>query len=181
MMDLQKFLEVEIKAINAEGCIANCPEKCTTIVAHINKNINQNTSQTSQIPKRRMLQIGFNAGHSTYYFLDKCNGLVIDSIDIGTHSYVVDASHFIETKFPGRHTLVIQDSRVELPRIDVEKGYYDYIFIDGGHDEDVAKQDFENIQRFSDEKTIIIFDDVYFGKHPTGWTKGPTKVLNQAL
>ena len=40
----------------------------------------------------------------------------------------------------------------------------DLIFIDGGHRADTIKLDWENVQRFMDEDTVVVFDDYYLDR-----------------
>ncbi len=63
--------------------------------------------------KKRILEIGFHAGHSAMTFLSNTDiDATVTSIDIGFHvDYLPTAKIFIDRMFPGRHTLVLGDSR----------------------------------------------------------------------
>ena len=74
------------------------------------------------------MEIGFNAGHSSELFL-KYTSAHVTSFDLGEHPYVSHAKEYIDA-YPGRHSLIIGDSTVTVPKC---IGKYDIIFIDGGH------------------------------------------------
>ena len=64
-----------------------------------------------------ILEIGFNAGHSAELWLSVKPNIKVTSFDIGTHSYLTLGKDFIDRKFPGRHTLILGDSRETLPKV----------------------------------------------------------------
>ncbi len=130
-----------------------------------------------------ILEIGFNGGHSASLFL-KNKGCHVLSFDIGHHGYIEKAKKSIDSKFPERHNLIIGDSRITVPRY-VEKNpnkKFDLIFIDGGHEYEVARADFVNCRKMANEKTILVMDDtVYKLRHRKKFHLGPTRVWEDAL
>ena len=58
------------------------------------------------------------------------------------------------------------DSAVTVPGAFKEQGYQkaDFIFIDGGHRADTIRLDWENVQEFIHDKTVIVFDDYYYNR-----------------
>jgi len=120
-----------------------------------------------------ILEIGFNAGHSSNLFLKNSNSTVV-SFDINDHTYTKYAKIYIDHIYPDRHTLVIGDSTKTIPEYPDSK--FDIIFIDGGHTYDIAKQDLENCKRFAHSDTIVIMDDTIYNRHwVQEWNIGPTK------
>jgi hypothetical protein len=94
------------------------------------------------------------------------------SFDIGTHTYIGAAKANIDRLFPGRHTLIIGDSREAVPRYHDEHpgDQFDLVFIDGGHEYAIARADLENFRALSHRGTTIIMDDLIPWMP---WGKGP--------
>jgi len=122
---------------------------------------------------KRILEIGFNGGHSSELFL-KYTSAHVTSFDLGEHPYVAHAKEYIDAYYPGRHALILGDSTVTVPQCN---GTFDVIFIDGGHDYAVALADLQNCRRLAHPGTIVIMDDTMYTPawvHP--YTVGPTQV-----
>ena len=100
------------------------------------------------------------------------------SFDLGEYRYVSPGKEYIDATYPNRHTLIVGDSRNTIPAyIEKNKGTtFDFIFIDGGHDYDIAKTDIENCFHLAHKNTIVALDDTMF---TPGWeqhyTIGPTQ------
>ena len=135
-------------------------------------------------PNINIMEIGFNAGHSAEIFLKNNKDLTLTSFDLGEHAYVRIAKAYIDTIYPNRHTLILGDSRITIPNyIENNKDTkYDFIFIDGGHDYEIAKADMENCFHLSHKDTIVALDDTMFTE---GWeechTIGPTRTWIEHL
>jgi predicted O-methyltransferase YrrM len=106
------------------------------------------------------MEIGFNAGHSADVFLSTNPSLHLTSFDLGTHDYVSVAKEYIDATYPLRHTLILGDSTQTIPAH--EQTTYDLIFIDGGHEYDIAKADLLNCRRFAHKDTLVLMDDTMF-------------------
>jgi len=138
--------------------------------------VNEEVKDLKMLSKdcKNILEIGFNAGHSSEIFLNNTNANVV-SFDLGEHDYVKHAKKFIDNFFPNRHTLILGDSRITIPQYDTNIKF-DLIFIDGGHDYEIAKSDIENCKKFTHSDSIVIIDDISFKKeNEESWTIGPTK------
>ena len=95
----------------------------------------------NEIKPLKILEIGFNAGHSSELFLKNSKATVV-SFDLGYHSYVYYAKKYIDSIYPDRHTLILGDSNITIKQFNEET--FDIIFIDGGHDYECAKNDIIN-------------------------------------
>ena len=128
---------------------------------------------TKRAPKS-IMEIGFNAGHSALLFLAITPPETkVVSFDLGEYAYVFAAKRYIDSVFPGRHTLVTGDSTITIPKYEEQVAHrmknpdtapplrFDFIFIDGGHQDDIPTKDILNSQRLaSGEHTIVAIDDI---------------------
>jgi hypothetical protein len=102
--------------------------------------------------KRNILEIGFHAGHSAAVFLANAHPeATVTSVDIGEHTnYLPSAKLWIDRTFPGRHQLILRDSKEILKSWSLhaqnaacpQLRSYDLIFIDGGQDYVTVLSDF---------------------------------------
>jgi predicted O-methyltransferase YrrM len=128
---------------------------------------------------RNMLEIGFNAGHSANLILQANPHLHLTSYDIGDHEYTKIGKQYIDIMFPGRHTLVLGDSKVTVPK-DTKK--YDAFFIDGGHDYETALADILNCKVLANQSAIVLVDDVILTESmAVSYTIGPTKAVGDCV
>lgn len=148
-----------------EGNVSNCPEK----MLHLT-----NLSKG----KKKMLQVGFNGGHSAEILLNGSDpNSTLISFDIGVHSYVNLCKNEIEQKFPNRHTLILGDSLLTLPSFTLNNLHsFDLIFIDGGHTYEIASSDINCAFQLGKSGGTIIVDDVILLESDSAkYSVGPTK------
>ena len=124
----------------------------------------------------RVVEVGFNAGFSSYAFLAAGPHVEVVSFDLGEHRCVALAKRIIDGRFPGRHTLVFGDSRQTVPAFAAAKPRkFDLVFVDGGHSYDVARADLTNLQSLAAPGASLVIDDLMpwrlgRGRHAPGRT-----------
>lgn len=127
----------------------------------------------------RILEIGFNCGHSSYVMLAERPDVTITSIDIGHHAYTLEAKKYVDKLFPNRHTLLIGDSQSVMKTI---HGQWDLFFIDGGHEYAVAKSDIDQCLRLAKPGDLLIVDDVVATPSlHAEYTIGPSRAWAEAV
>ena len=133
---------------------------------------------------KNILEIGFNAGHSACTFLSNNITVNVVSFDLGIHDYIPKAKEYIDETYPTRHSLILGDSTQTIPKyiIDNPDKKFDVIFIDGGHEYEVANADLENCAKLAHTDTIVLLDDTMFvNEWSRIWTYGPTKTWAEHL
>jgi predicted O-methyltransferase YrrM len=110
---------------------------------------------------KTIVEIGFNTGISSAYFLSARDDIKVISVDIGFHRYVNDCKKLIDEQFPNRHTLLIGDSKKIIPELHkLDPGIKpDLIFIDGDHGEPTPLIDARNCLALADKETVLVMDD----------------------
>lgn len=108
---------------------------------------------------KNIAEIGFNAGVSACFYLDKgCN---VVSFDLGFHSYCFYAKLWIDKKYPGQHILINGSSFRSIPQFSqISNVKFDVIFIDGDHTFFGAYWDIINCKNISHPGTLVILDNV---------------------
>lgn len=145
---------------------------------------------------KSIMEIGFNGGHSALLFLSITPPETkIVSFDLGEYAYVFAAKRYIDSVFPGRHTLVTGDSTTTIPNYEEQVAHrlkntetapplkFDLIFIDGGHQDDIPLKDILNSQRLArDDRTIVAIDDICRSQaRHAHYTVEPTKAWDQMV
>jgi hypothetical protein len=130
-----------------------------------------NIIKTLDFKTLNILEIGFNAGHSSDFFLSNFDCRVV-SFDINSHCYTQFAKMFIDYKYPDRHQLIIGDNLPEYK--------YEIIFINGG--KIIAKQDLENYKRFAHPSTLVIMNGtMYNDSWIEPWNHGPNQAWKDSI
>jgi hypothetical protein len=111
--------------------------------------------------RRRLLEIGFNAGHSTLLALTHSD-VSVTAIDIGAHAYTEPAAAYLQEAFGERFQFIKLDSR-QLPTsvqaIDV--GGHDIINIDGAQGADVFANDISSAVAYGKPGMLVVINDIY--------------------
>ena len=149
---------------------------------HSGNKLDQRKLLTKLVSKdniKNILEIGFNAGHSSELFLSQNNNVNVVSFDVGYHDSVKLCKKFIDQKYPNRHKLIIGNSLETIPNYN-ENIKFDLFFIDGGHDYNTAKNDIINCKRLSHENSIVVMDDVVNNRSLIKRSKkGPNKAWDE--
>ena len=107
-----------------------------------------------------ILEIGFNAGHSSLIMLLANKTSKITAVDLNEHPYVNECYQYLSTQFPGRINLYLGNSLTVLPKI---SGKFDLFHVDGCHESLEATIDVYNCYILSEkDKSVVILDDTNF-------------------
>jgi hypothetical protein len=106
---------------------------------------------------RRLLEVGFNAGHSALLALTVNKYLTYHAIDIDKYRYTTLAYQYLQDIFGDRIQMLSGDSRDILPM--VSRGSFDLMHIDGGHSATVSHADLASMIKIADINSVILFDD----------------------
>lgn len=118
-------------------------------------------------------EVGFNAGFSSWAFLDASPDTTVVSFDLAAYDYSDAAEAHIDEHFPGRHTLIRGDSHTTIAAYAKEHPdvRFDVIFIDGDHSVEGARADLDDLRPLATADSIVIMDDItpwlWFGEGPT--------------
>ncbi len=149
----------------------------------IEGNSTQSSEQKEYLKKykvhfKNILEIGFNAGHSSELFLDTNPNSVVTSIDIGYWYYCKFGIKYLEKKYPNRFQIILKDSIKALKNFEtISQGIiFDFIYIDGNHSYEYAYNDILNCKKFANDSTIVVVDDVVEDDNfRTNSNSGPTQ------
>lgn len=108
---------------------------------------------------RNIMEIGFNAGHSSLLYLLSNPNSKITIFDLCEHKYTMPCFKFLQSKFPNRLEIFGGDSTKTVKEFYEmnPNTKFDLIHIDGGHFNDVPNKDFFNSLKLASD--IIIWDD----------------------
>jgi predicted O-methyltransferase YrrM len=133
---------------------------------------------------KNVLEIGFNAGHSSEIFLSMNENCRLTSVDIGFWYYGKFGVEFLNKKYPGRLKVFFKDSVKALENYEVvpENTIFNFIYIDGNHSYEYAYNDIKNCSKFADKNTIVAIDDVVIDeKYRSLANTGPTEAWKNFL
>ena len=109
-----------------------------------------------------VIEVGFNAGHSSLLMLAAHPTLQIVAFDLCEHPYTEPCFQILSAKYPGRLQLVRGRSQQTVPRW-VQQGLRaDLVHIDGDHEAEAAKSDLRNCRNAARAHAWVVFDDICF-------------------
>jgi predicted O-methyltransferase YrrM len=125
-------------------------------------------------------EIGFNVGFSSHAFLTAGPETQVVSFDLGEHGGTKVGKRLVDKRYPARHTLIYGDSLKTVPEFKRNNPdlRFDLVFIDGGHEYEVAKADIVNMKALCSEKTVVVIDDLTPWH---SWGEGPTQAWTEAI
>lgn len=110
----------------------------------------------------KILEIGFNAGHSALLFLLSNPEAHLVCFDICWYKYTQPCFEYIRDNFKGRIELICGSSIYTVQSfINTNPGKtFDILHIDGSHDTTIANIDFFSCFELARNNSVIIWDDV---------------------
>jgi predicted O-methyltransferase YrrM len=109
----------------------------------------------------KILEVGFNAGHSALLMLSSREHLSLTSIDICSHRYTKKCSKIISDRYPSFKFIEGNSPNVLLHDTDFEK--YELVVIDGDHSPAGADLDIGITIEKAKPGTRILIDDTELG------------------
>jgi len=109
--------------------------------------------------RKRILEIGFNAGHSALLLLTVNEELIYTGVDICVNPYVMACYDYLKSQFGTRLNLMCGDSRKLVPALLETNNNYDGYIIDGGHNLGIAFDDLESVIAGAKAGSILCVDD----------------------
>lgn len=142
-------------------------------------NIFDDIFEKYNISPNNIMEIGYNAGYSAIYFLNKFKNANLLSLDLNLHEYCFASKLFIDYHYPGRHMYIAGDSFVQLDSLKIfSETKFDLIFVDGGHDLQTAYYDLVKSAEFATKDTYLILDNISPHK---GHGIGPYIAMNKSV
>jgi hypothetical protein len=110
---------------------------------------------------KNIIEIGFNAGHSTAIMLLANPDSKITIFDLGEHPYTRPALEYLKRVFPGRIIgAYFGDSTQTLTQfVNQTSQKFDLLHIDGGHERHILQSDFDNCEKIADKDHYVVVDD----------------------
>lgn len=106
---------------------------------------------------KKIMEIGFNAGHTCFAFLDCNEDVEVHSIDINRHNHTLECASRLRKMFGSRFQFGEMDS-MDMGINSLEG--YDLVRIDGGHEISVLKNDWECCK--ASKVPWVVIDDINF-------------------
>jgi predicted O-methyltransferase YrrM len=115
------------------------------------------------VNKKKILEIGFNAGHSALFMLDSNPLAEYVFFDLGFHKYTQPCFDYLESAFSNTPlSIYYGDSKKTLSDFSSNAenvNSFDLVHLDGGHDTDTLVKDYYNSMLLLKKGGVIIVDD----------------------
>ena len=121
-------------------------------------NLRHNLDVLGQM-SNKILEIGFNGGHSAAIMLNNNKSAHLVAMDIGKHNYTRKCINYFKNKY--NIDYVEGDSNKTLPNYNPGI-IFDLIHVDGGHGVKTANNDIIHSKKLSDSDTLLLVDDTNF-------------------
>ena len=165
LSELSKHVSALASLVRASGELfeGNCMYEHGTFNLHPDLIDKQKNLVEVSRDKQRIVEIGFNAGHSCLLFLLSNPTSTIQVFDLGDHEYTAPCFNYLQGQFPGRLEIIYGDSMNTLPLFIKEtRMKYDLFHVDGGHETETARADVLNCSKLAHAGSLVIYDDVDF-------------------
>lgn len=137
-------------------------------VRRIADNLRQNLFDCAK-RSNKILEVGFNAGHSNLLFLLANPDAKILNFDLMNRDYSYPCYEYLKSKYD--ISVIAGNSITTL--FEKDKENFDLIHIDGGHANKAVFNDLINCKKFANKNTLVIFDDTH--------CENITKILEVAI
>lgn len=119
----------------------------------------------SKLPEiRKIVEIGFNAGHSAENFFENCRNLEgFVSFDENIFPYTKPSAEYLQKLYPDRFLFIEGDSQVKVCEFAKQfpSQKFDLIYIDGSHWFQDVVGDILNTKLLAHQETILWLDDYH--------------------
>lgn len=141
------------------------PGKKINMEGHINiidEHMYDDTFRPLVKKSNKIVEIGFNAGHSALKFLAMNPNATMISFDLMQHKYSFFGKLYVDAAYPNRHMLIAGSSHSTVIQFHKQFPKYkaDLIFIDGDHSFKGALNDIQNMKKLATNNTMIVIDDI---------------------
>jgi hypothetical protein len=106
----------------------------------------------------KLVEIGFNGGHSEALFFYANPDISLLSFDLCDHRYTELCLNYLQSKY--RIEFIKGNSIQTIPQYR-NHSKYNVIHIDGGHGKNICYHDMLNCRMFGDEHSFLVVDDSY--------------------
>jgi len=110
--------------------------------------------------RNHIMEIGFNAGHSSLIMLLSNRDALLTIFDLEKHVYTRPCFELLQNFFPHMRAHY-GDSKQTVSAFtrDNPNARYDLIHIDGAHEFETLEHDYQNAKTLSHKDTVIVVDD----------------------